>query len=352
MSNSIATRIFVIDEDNIDESYIREAASIIKEGGLLAFPTETVYGLGGDATDATAAARIYAAKGRPSDNPLIVHVSDMDMFYKVVSKRDEESLALAEKLAGAFWPGPLTLILEKGDLIPGQTTGGLDTVAVRMPSRRAARLIIEKAGIPVAAPSANISGRPSPTRAAHVIEDFYGRIEGIVDDGPSPIGLESTIIDLTVSPPAILRKGFIEKQDIEKVLGMPVTEGGNTVENKGPKAPGMKYRHYAPKASLTIVSGIRMTSAINEMVRKNKDKKTGVICVSENADLYASEKIYDVGSRDRGEEIMANIYAVLRSLDEDNIEVAFSEDFSEVSHGDAVMERLIKAAGGKILRDN
>lgn len=340
------TKIFRIDEEHPDETLIEEAASIIKNGGLLAFPTETVYGLGGDARDPKASKKIYAAKGRPSDNPLIVHISNMEMLKKTVDMVPEEAVVLAE----AFWPGPLTLILKKSDYIPKETTGGLDTVAVRMPSRISARLIIEKCGIPLAAPSANISGRPSPTKAEHVIEDFDGRIEGIVDDGPSPIGLESTILDLTVNPPAILRKGFIEKKDIEKVLGCSVTEGGGETADR-PKAPGMKYRHYAPKGELTIIETKDSVLKINDLIRSEENKKIAVISTEENKDKYPC-KVYSAGSRKNGREIMANLYGILRMLDSDGIEVAFSESFKDVDHGSAIMERLIKAAGHKVIRDD
>lgn len=339
------TKILKIDGENPDENLIEEAADIIKKGGLLAFPTETVYGLGGDARDPEASKKIYSAKGRPSDNPLIVHISNMKMLEDVAGSVPKAARDLAE----AFWPGPLTLILEKSDYIPKETTGGLDTVAVRMPSRLSAGLIIDRCGFPVAAPSANISGRPSPTRAEHVIEDFNGRIDGIVDDGPSPIGLESTILDLTVSPPAILRKGYIEKADIDRVLGISVTEGGGeTVER--PKAPGMKYRHYAPKGELTIIETKDFVSRINELI-KSTNKKVAVITTEENKDNYSC-KVYSAGTRENGEEIMANIYGILRQLDNDGIEVAFSESFKDVDHGSAIMERLIKAAGLRIIRDD
>lgn len=340
------TKIFKIDGASPDEALIEEAANIIKNGGLLAFPTETVYGLGGDARDPEASKKIYSAKGRPSDNPLIVHISDMNMLEKVARVIPRE----ARDLAKAFWPGPLTLILEKSDYIPKETTGGLDTVAIRMPSRLSARMIIDKCGIPVAAPSANISGRPSPTRAEHVIEDFNGRIDGIVDDGPSPIGLESTILDLTVSPPAILRKGYIEKEDIDRVLGISVTEGGGETTGR-PKAPGMKYRHYAPKGELTIVETKDSVNKINELINGVQNKNVAVISTEENKDQFPC-KVYSAGSRKNGQEIMANIYGILRRLDSDGIEVAYSESFKDVDHGSAIMERLIKASGHRIIRDD
>lgn len=341
-----ATKIFKINEKNPEEGLIEEAADIIKKGGLLAFPTETVYGLGGDARDPQVSKKIYSAKGRPSDNPLIVHISNMEMLEKIVDEVPKEALVLAK----AFWPGPLTFILKKSDYIPKETTGGLDTVAVRMPSRLSARLIIDKCGIPVAAPSANISGRPSPTKAEHVIEDFDGRIDGIVDDGPSPIGLESTILDLTVNPPAILRKGYIEKQDIDRVLGVSVVEGGGETVEK-PKAPGMKYRHYAPKAELTIIETKDSVGKISELLENVKNKNVAVVTTEENKDKYPC-RTYIAGSRKNGREIMSAIYGILRDLDSDGIEVAFSEGFSDVDHGSAIMERLIKAAGHRIIRDD
>ena len=245
--------IIAVMHDGIDETQIRRAGDILKEGGLVAFPTETVYGLGGNALDAQASAKIYAAKGRPSDNPLIVHIADWDALYKIASEIPPE----AKKLADAFWPGPLTMILKKSDAVPMATTGGLDTVAIRMPSNEVARALIRAGGGYVAAPSANTSGRPSPTCAAHVAQDLGGKIEMIIDGGNANIGLESTIVDLTEGKPTILRPGYINQEMLEQVLDEVEMDRGliSPDSNVHPKAPGMKYRHYAPRAELTILKG-------------------------------------------------------------------------------------------------
>ena len=237
----------------ISEEGIRLGGEILKKGGLVAFPTETVYGLGGNALDAEASAKIYAAKGRPSDNPLIVHIADWEAIEAIVSEIPEA----AKKLADAFWPGPLTMILNKSDLVPYATTGGLETVAVRMPVNPIARALIRAGGGYVAAPSANTSGRPSPTRAEHVAEDLNGKIDMIIDGGTVDIGLESTIVDLTDGAPTILRPGYINQEMLEQVLGEVEMDRGLIAPGSGvhPKAPGMKYRHYAPKADLIIVEG-------------------------------------------------------------------------------------------------
>ena len=276
--------IIAVMHDGIDETQIRRAGDILKEGGLVAFPTETVYGLGGNALDAQASAKIYAAKGRPSDNPLIVHIADWDAIYKIAS----EILPEAKKLADAFWPGPLTMILKKSDAVPMATTGGLDTVAIRMPSNEVARALIRAGGGYVAAPSANTSGRPSPTCAAHVAQDLGGKIEMIIDGGNANIGLESTIVDLTEGKPTILRPGYINQEMLEQVLDEVEMDRGliSPDSNVHPKAPGMKYRHYAPKADLIIVEGeaARVREKINELVRENlaAGKKAGVIGTDES----------------------------------------------------------------------
>lgn len=339
------TRIIKIDPENPNTESIKKAAKILRDGGLLAFPTETVYGLGANALDKTASSRIYAAKGRPSDNPLIIHISNMEMLELVT----KGSLEYAEKIANIFWPGPLTLILNKSEIVPFETTGGLDTVAVRMPSRKSANLIIEEAKLPIAAPSANISGRPSPTLASHVIEDFDGRIEGIVDDGPSPIGVESTILDITTKRPTILRRGFIRAFEIEKVLGVEVIDSISSKEVDIPKAPGMKYKHYAPKCELTVVEDIL---TLNTILKSTLGSKIAVMTCDENKNLYKNVKVYSLGSKENGKEIMKNLYASLRKLDEDGIEIAYSESFIDVEYGETIMERLNRACGGKVIQKN
>lgn len=240
--------------DNIDMDTINQAGEIIRQGGLVAFPTETVYGLGADALNEEAAAKIYAAKGRPSDNPLIAHIADLEMLKPLV----EEIPPVAEKLMDAFWPGPMTLIFNKSNLVPKDTTGGLDTVAVRYPNHPIAQALIKAAGVSIAAPSANLSGKPSPTLGEHVIDDMDGRIDMIIDGGMVGMGLESTIIDVTVNPPMILRPGFITYEMVKEIV--PDATEDRTIFTKPtkefkPKAPGMKYRHYAPSADYTIYKG-------------------------------------------------------------------------------------------------
>ena len=257
------TRVIQVEEQHIQTGLLRQAGEIIKAGGLVAFPTETVYGLGGDALNPDSSRKIYEAKGRPSDNPLIVHICRMEDLAYIVEEIPEAAL----KLADAFWPGPLTMIFHKSAVVPHETTGGLDTVAVRMPSHKTALSFIREAGGYVAAPSANRSGRPSPTCAKYVTEDLAGRIEMVIDGGGVEIGLESTIVDMTEEDPVILRPGYITKEMLESVLGS-VREDRTMMSDlngQAPRAPGMKYRHYAPKGSLTIVDGEeeRVTAYIN-----------------------------------------------------------------------------------------
>lgn len=338
--------------DGVDEDQIRRAGNILKEGGLVAFPTETVYGLGGNALDAQASAKIYAAKGRPSDNPLIVHIADWDAIYKIVSEIPPE----AKKLADAFWPGPLTMILKKSDAVPMATTGGLDTVAIRMPSNEVARALIRAGGGYVAAPSANTSGRPSPTCAAHVAQDLSGKIEMIIDGGSVDIGLESTIVDLTDGKPTILRPGYINQEMLEQVLDEVEMDRGliSPDSNVHPKAPGMKYRHYAPKADLIIVEGeaAQVREKINELVRENlaAGKKVGVIGTDESLLYYKEGDVRSIGSRKEEITIAQHLYSILRDFDESDISVIYSESFETPKIGQAIMNRLIKAAGHQVIK--
>ena len=344
--------IIAVMHDGIDETQIRRAGDILKEGGLVAFPTETVYGLGGNALDAQASAKIYAAKGRPSDNPLIVHIADWDAIYKIASEIPPE----AKKLADAFWPGPLTMILKKSDAVPMATTGGLDTVAIRMPSNEVARALIRAGGGYVAAPSANTSGRPSPTCAAHVAQDLGGKIEMIIDGGNANIGLESTIVDLTEGKPTILRPGYINQEMLEQVLDEVEMDRGliSPDSNVHPKAPGMKYRHYAPKADLIIVEGeaARVREKINELVRENlaAGKKAGVIETAESLLYYKEGDVRSIGSRKEEITIAQHLYSILRDFDESDISVIYSESFETPKIGQAIMNRLIKAAGHQIIK--
>lgn len=345
------TKVVRIDEQHIDDARIREAGEIIKAGGLVAFPTETVYGLGGDALNPASSQKIYEAKGRPSDNPLIVHIASMDALPAIVRNVPER----AKKLAAAFWPGPLTMILEKSDTVPKETTGGLDTVAVRMPSHPTAMAFIRAAGGYVAAPSANRSGRPSPTVAGYVAEDMDGRIEMILDGGDVELGLESTIVDLTVEPAVILRPGFVTKEALAGVLGQIEQDATLFSDESGqaPKAPGMKYRHYAPKGELVIVRGSAeaVTAYINTGLAEGRrnNKKTGVIATDETINSYEADVPRSVGKRTDVNAVARGLYRILREFDDEGVELIYSESFDGGGISQAVMNRLLKAAGHRII---
>ena len=338
-------------EDAIDEAAIARAGRILKDGGLVAFPTETVYGLGGDALNPESSKKIYAAKGRPSDNPLIVHVCRWEDVAPIVEEIPKE----AEKLAAAFWPGPMTMIFNKSSLVPYETTGGLDTVAVRFPSNKIAAAMIRAGGGYIAAPSANKSGRPSPTEALYCKEDLDGKVEMIIDGGQVGIGLESTIIDLTEEKPTILRPGYITKEMLEKVLGEVDVDRTIIAPNSGirPKAPGMKYRHYAPQGALAIVEGSpeHVVSYINEACGKAKaeGKVTGIICTDETRDRYQADYVYSAGTRSDEETVARQLFKILREFDDDGAQVLFSESFAGGGICMAIMNRLMKAAGQKVI---
>lgn len=336
----------------VDEEAMSLAGEIIRSGGLVAFPTETVYGLGANALDEEASARIYAAKGRPSDNPLIVHIAEISALKEIVQEIPET----ARKLAEAYWPGPLTMIFRKTDRVPYGTTGGLDTVAVRMPDHPVALALIQAGGGYIAAPSANTSGRPSPTKAAHVAEDMSGKIDMIIDGGDVGIGLESTIVDLTEEQPVILRPGYINQEMLERVTGCSVGMDRALLKddpNLRPKAPGMKYRHYAPKASLTIVEGEQeaVKQKINELVEKERraGRQAGVIATDETAASYPCGIVKSVGTRADEITIAMHLYGILREFDELDVSKIYSEAFETPQIGQAIMNRLIKAAGHQII---
>ena len=341
------TKVVTVDKKNPDNEALQEAGEILKRGGLVAFPTETVYGLGGDGLNPDSSRKIYAAKGRPSDNPLIIHIADMDSLGKLVTQVPGK----ARKLAERFWPGPLTMIFQKSREVPYETTGGLESVAVRMPSHPVALALIRAGGGYVAAPSANTSGRPSPTKAEHVVEDLQGKIEMIVDGGDVGIGLESTIVDFTEEIPVILRPGYVNQSMIEEVIGPVRMDKGLLItdEKVKPKAPGMKYRHYAPKAQLTIVEGNERQVAdyINEQCRRlaEKGKKAGVIAARETSSLYQGAVVKSIGSRQEEEEIARHLFAILRDFDQEDVDCIYSEAFQTPKMGPAIMHRLLKAAG-------
>ncbi len=346
------TRIKKINRENPEKNTIAEAADIIKEGGLVAFPTETVYGLGADALMAEGSRRIYAAKGRPSDNPLIVHIADFESLGKIVRQIPPQAVLLSD----AFWPGPLTMIFNKSEAVPHETTGGLDTVAVRMPSHPVALALIRESGGYIAAPSANTSGRPSPTLASHVYDDLNGKIPMILDAGPVGIGIESTIVDLTGETPQILRPGYISREMVAGVIGEAEYDPGlaSVDPNVHPKAPGMKYRHYAPRADMTLVEGgtDAVVEAINALAAKNRENgiPTGIICAAETRGRYPSDMAKCIGSRGDDLDVTRHLYAILREFDDEGAEQIFSECFYDLPTGKALMNRMEKAAGHKIVR--
>ena len=341
------TKIRKIDKNQIDEKVIEEAGALLREGKLVAFPTETVYGLGADALQEEAARKTYEAKGRPSDNPLIVHIADYEQLKKIAVNIPPET----DILAAHFWPGPLTMIFEKSALVPYGTTGGLDTVAVRMPVDLVAQALIRAAGGFVSAPSANTSGRPSPTTARHVEEDLSGKIDMILDGGTVDIGLESTILDMTVSPPMILRPGAITAEMFEKVIGQVDVDKTLLSEEstQAPKAPGMKYRHYAPKAKLIMVEGdLREEILAIRQISYEADRKgkpIGIIATSETLPFYNHGIVKNIGTRENEKTIARNLYSILREFDEENVDTIYSESFAVQGIGSAIMNRLEKAAG-------
>ena len=368
------TLIEKVDPVSPETDIIARAGKILMDGGLVAFPTETVYGLGGDALNPASSEKIYAAKGRPSDNPLIVHIADLKDLRRVAASVPES----AEKLMAEYWPGPLTMIFPKTEEVPLATTGGLPTVAVRFPSHPAARALIRAAGGFVAAPSANLSGRPSPTSAKHVEEDLSGRIEMILDGGESTIGLESTIVDFTEEIPVILRPGFINYEMLRDVLGEVKVDPGILSENEHvrPKAPGMRYRHYAPKAPLIVIEGERdrVTEKIRRSLREaaREGRRAAVLCSDETAAAYEAEAeqirsafsetaseqegaapyvmVSPIGSLTEDESIARHLFGELRRFDAENIAIIYSEAFDTPRLGQAIMNRLLKAAGHTVVK--
>lgn len=340
-----------IDNNQIDTEILKEAADLLVAGELVAFPTETVYGLGADALRPEASKKIYAAKGRPSDNPLIIHVAEFSAVEKIVKEVPEKARLLAEK----FWPGPLTMIMEKSEIVPYTTTGGMDTVAVRMPDHPLALALIKAGGGYVAAPSANTSGRPSPTLAEHVYQDMEGKIAMVLDGGAVGIGLESTIVDLSEEVPMVLRPGYITPQMLSEVIGEVQMDPGLIAADSDvkPKAPGMKYRHYAPKANLIIVKGEtdQVVAKINALIAEchAKGQKAGVIGTDETANAYQAEVVKSMGSREDEDAIARHLYGILREYDELDVDCIFSESFATPRIGQAIMNRLLKAAGHQVI---
>ena len=338
-------------KDSIED--MEEAARLIREGEVVAFPTETVYGLGGSGLLDESVHKIYAAKGRPSDNPLILHVCDMKMVELLVKEIPENARCAMEH----FWPGPMTVILPKSEQVPDCVTGGLETVAIRMPDHPVALELIKRSGVPIAAPSANTSGRPSPTKAEHVMEDLNGKIPMILDGGPVLVGVESTIIDFTEETPVILRPGWITKETMEDFLGCEVLMNTSlkASDHGVPRAPGMKYKHYAPKAQMALVLGDdqeKVVAYINQLVEEARQdgKKVGVIASEETKGCYRADEIVCVGERAHLETVTAHLYDVLREFDHKDVDMIYSEGFEGEPLSEAIMNRMVKAAGHEILR--
>lgn len=325
-----------------DKESIAQAADILRRGGLLAIPTETVYGLGANGLDENAVLHIFEAKGRPQDNPLILHIPDASWLTRYC----EDVPDAAYKLAERFWPGPLTMILKKKPCVPLRTTGGLETVGMRCPDHAVTRAIIEKAGVPVAAPSANTSGRPSCTTAEHVREDMWGKIDGIVDGGPCQVGVESTIIDLTVTPPQLLRPGGLPLESLIDALGEVTVDKAVTQKmNDGekPRAPGMKYRHYAPKAPVTVVTGGAKASA--RYLLTHAGEKSGIICFDEFTRLFDGHIVHPLGASDDKRAQAQHVFDALRTFDETNVGEIWAQCPDSKGLGLAIGNRLKKAAG-------
>ncbi len=347
------TKYILLANDNTDQEAIEEAGSVIRSGGLVAFPTETVYGLGGDALNHHAARKIYAAKGRPSDNPLIVHIADTDSLQDIAQEIPEAARVLAEK----YWPGPLTMIFHKKACVPDETTGGRDTVAVRFPDQHTAQRLIKSAGGFVCAPSANLSGKPSPTTGRDVLEDMDGRIDMILDDGASVIGLESTIIDMTSDPPELLRPGAITLQMVQSCVPGVRLHRAVDDQDGAPRAPGMKYRHYAPQAPLYLIGRDDAREDVTGRIRTlceqamRTGKKVGVLTCSENAGCYQGASVKILGSEDDEEALAHNLFKSLREFDREGVDIIFSETFDESGIGFALMNRLKKAAAGSAGKD-
>ena len=345
------TKVAIIKDVNKDIEDLKEAARIIYDGGVVAFPTETVYGLGANALNEDAVSKIFEAKGRPQDNPLIVHVASKNIDDLVV-----EVPEIAQKLIDKFWPGPLTIILNKKEIIPNKTSANLASVGIRMPSNNIALKLIELSGCPIAAPSANISGRPSPTDVERCIEDLNGKIDFILGGNKSDVGVESTIVDCTVMPPVVLRPGGITLEMLREVysdITIDKAIQGKPREDLKPKAPGMKYRHYAPKAKLRIIKGNKEKTIekINEIVQNyiENEKKVAILSTEELSNKFPQDKVITLGSEKNLNEVARNLFESLRKCDDLKVDFILCQAFEEDGVGLAIMNRLNKAAGFDIL---
>ncbi|SHH51008.1 L-threonylcarbamoyladenylate synthase [Clostridium grantii] len=346
------TKIVKIENENLLDKALIEAATILKDGGLVVFPTETVYGLGANALNSKAVQSIFEAKGRPQDNPLIIHVANKNIDFLV-----SEITSFAKKLMDKFWPGPLTLIMKKSDIVPNVTSAGLETVGIRMPSNLIARQLIESAGVPIAAPSANLSGKPSPTTLESCVEDLKGRVDFIIGGEMSKVGLESTIVDCTVDPPCVLRPGGITLEMLKTVDERVYIDSAilnNMNQNEKPRAPGMKYRHYAPNVPMKIISGDldNIVEYINKMCQeyRNNSIKVGIIATEETKNSYSYGIIKSLGTRKDLNTVSYNLFNTLRSFNNEDVDLILGESFLEEGIGIAIMNRLKKAAGYDIIK--
>lgn len=345
------TKVWKVDKfvDNLESNpQVVDAANLLRENEVVAFPTETVYGLGGNAESDAAVAKIFAAKGRPGDNPLIIHIAEKEQITRFV----REIPTKAEQLMAAFWPGPLTIIFKNIEgILSEKATAGLDTVGVRMPDHPVARALLKKCQLPIAAPSANSSGKPSPTNAEHVMDDLQGKIAGVLDGGATGVGVESTVVDCTEPIPVILRPGGVTREQLEAVIGEVSVDPALTDSESRPKAPGMKYRHYAPNAPLNLVAGSR--SFLQQLVdEKSKEgMRVGVLTTEENVHEYQADIVFACGKRAELETVATALYDTLRAFNKQKVDVIYSEMFPNSGVGYAIMNRLQKAAGGKIISE-
>jgi len=348
------TVMYNVNPDNPEIEKIRAAAAFIKSGGLVAFPTETVYGLGADALNADAVLVLFKAKNRPLDNPPIVHVESASAVFNLT----ESVPSKAELLMNQFWPGPLTLVFERSKIVPEVTTAGLETIAIRMPKHKVALALIKESGCPVAAPSANLAGKPSPTTAKHVLDDLNGRIDAILDGGTARIGVESTVLDVTVDPPMLLRPGGTTLEALRRVLGEVQLHPFITTEAELPqekvRSPGMRHKHYAPKAEVIVVEGVvpAVMSKVKELIGACwvQDKRVGILATDETAWAYEADVVKSLGSRRNLDAMAANLFRLLREFDNEKVDVVIAEGVPTEGLGLAVMNRLRKASGYKIIK--
>lgn len=340
------TKIFSLDKDNIDQNILNIAANIINEGNLVAFPTETVYGLGADGLNEAACQKIFAAKGRPSDNPLILHISNQDMLYNLVDSINDD----AKKLIKTCWPGPLTLIMKKKSVVPDAVTAGLDTVAIRMPSDKIALNFITKANTPIAAPSANTSGKPSPTRAKDVFQDLNGKIPMILDGGSCKIGIESTVVDCSEKNPVILRPGYYTYEYLKEIIPSITLDDALVNDGKIPKSPGQKYKHYSPNAKMEVYIGDNASKKILDqaMKYKNQNYKVGILTFDDSIADFDDFKTISFGNRDNLSYMSHVLFTALREMDSVGVDIILAEGVNDIDLGKSIMNRMKKSASNNI----